>query len=134
MSNTYYYNYNGRRIEVKEDEADVRYNENTVGGHKSKSKGSINLLKSFTAAMVIFSLVWAASELSKVDVEMTKEEGTTVTQVDSGSAGVYTVTHGKRQHNLLDVINRAFADIKKDIDIFESEHSDGINDSISRGQ
>lgn len=115
---------------------DTRYNNKTYGsGKHKKNSGSVKLVKASIGALAIFMLTGFAAKYSETDMQMAEEEGISVTQNYSPSGGIDTVYHGERQHNVLDVIERMYDDIKLRIDMFEDKYSEGddIDESMSRG-
>lgn len=124
---SYEYNRNGRNVN------DIRYNRNTNGRARSKRKGSHNVARSVFAAMSLFFILGFASEYSRVDSEMSRAEGVTITQNYSPSGGIDTVTHGEKQHNAADVIAKMIEGIQLKNSDFEEAHSDGIDDTLSIG-
>lgn len=124
---SYEYNRNGRNVDS------IRYNRNTTGRHKSKKKGSPKVGRALFGAMAVFFILGFASEYSRIDGEMSKAEGVTITQNYSPSGGIDVVTNGEKQHNAVDVLEKMFGDIKTKTAGFEEAHSEGFEDSLTIG-
>ena len=129
----YYRDYSKSNMSTGRKPTDVnimRYNPNTVGRHKSKRKGTFKKVLNVIGAAALITTVIFILQVSKVDDQMTIEEGGTITQSYSGGGDLNIIIEGKK-HTYYDAVVRTVDDLKEWLGI-EEEYSD--DDTMSRGQ